>query len=66
MKTTRDAKLESDLQETLWTVAESDIDFNAGKTELVLFDQPGAIDPKIDGSVYPEKSSFKMLGLSFS
>ena len=35
-------------------------DFNAGKTQLVLFDQSnktGAIDTKIDGSVLEEKLS---------
>ena len=45
------------------------VDFNAGKTELVLFDQSnnsGFIDVKMDGSVLEEKSSFKMLGLTFS
>ena len=44
------------------------VDFNAGKTQLVSFDQSntGAIDMKIDGSVLEEKSSFKMLGLTFS
>ena len=45
------------------------IDFNAGKTQLVLFDQfnkTGTIDVKMDGSVLKEKSSFKMLGLTFS
>ena len=38
-----------------------------GKTELVLFDQSntGAIDVKMDGSAFEEKSSFKMLGLTF-
>ena len=39
--------------------------FNAGKTQLVSFDQSnntGAIDVKMDGSVLEEKSSFKMLG----
>ena len=44
-------------------------DFNAGKTQLVSFDQSnntGAIDVKMDGSVLEEKSSFKMLGLTFS
>ena len=44
------------------------VDFNAGKTELVLFDQSnntGAIDVKINGSVLEEKSSFKILGLIF-
>ena len=42
--------------------------FNAGKTQLVLFDwsnNTGAIGVKIDGSVLDEKSSFKMLGLTF-
>ena len=45
------------------------VDFNAGKTQLVSFDQPkntGAIDVKMDGYVLEEKSSFKMLGLNFS
>ena len=45
------------------------VDFNAGKTQLVSFDQSnktGAIDVKIDGSVFEEKSSVKMLELTFS
>ena len=45
------------------------IDFNAGKTQLVLFDwsnNAGAIDVKMDGFVLEEKSSFKVLGLAFS
>ena len=45
------------------------VDFNAGKTQLVSFDRSnntGAIDMKMDGSVLEEKSSFKMLGLTFS
>ena len=45
------------------------VDFNAGKTQLVSFDRSnntGAIDVKMDGSVPEEKSSFKMLGLTFS
>ena len=45
------------------------VDFNAGITELVSFDQSnntGAIDLKMDGSVLEEKSSFEMLGLTFS
>ena len=45
------------------------VDFNAGKTQLVLFDwskNTGAIDVKMDGSVLEEKTSFKMLGLTFS
>ena len=45
------------------------VDFNAGKTRLVLLDRSnntGAIDMKMDGCVLDEKSSFKMLGLTFS
>ena len=44
-------------------------DFNAGKTQLVLFDRSnnnGSIDVKMDGSILEEKSSFKMLGLTLS
>ena len=44
-------------------------DFNAEKTQLVLFDQSnnnGFIDVKMDGFVLEEKSSFKMVGLTFS
>ena len=43
------------------------IDFNAGKTQLVSFDQSnntGCIDGKMDGSVLEEKL-FKMLRLTF-
>ena len=43
--------------------------FHAGKTQLVLFEQSnnnGSIDVKMDGFVLEEKSSFKMLGLTFS
>ena len=45
------------------------VDFNAGKTQLVSFDssnKTGAIDVKMGGSVLEEKTSFKMLGLTFS
>ena len=45
------------------------VDFNAGKTHLVLIDwsnNTGAIDVKMDGSVLDEKSYFKMLGLTLS
>ena len=45
------------------------VDFNAGKTQLVLFDSSNntcSIDGKVDGSVLEEKSSFKMLELTFS
>ena len=42
---------------------------SAGKTQLVSFDRynnAGSIDVKMDGSALEEKSSFKMLGLTFS
>ena len=45
------------------------VDFNAGKTQLVSFDRSnnnGSIDVKMGGSTLEEKSSFKMLGLTFS
>ena len=45
------------------------VDFNAAKTQLVSFDRSnnnGSIDVKMDGSVLEEKSSFNMLGLTFS
>ena len=44
------------------------VDFNAGKTQLVFFDHSsntGAIDKKMDGAVFEEKSSCKILGLNF-
>ena len=45
------------------------VNFNAGKTQLVLFHRSnisGSIDVKMDESALEEKSSFKMLGLTFS
>ena len=45
------------------------VDFNAEKTQLVLFDwsnKTGSVDVKMDGFVLEEKPSFKMLGLTFS
>ena len=45
------------------------VDFNARKTYLVSFDRSSntvSIDVKMDGSVFEEKSSFKMLRLTFS
>ena len=45
------------------------VDFNAGKTQLVLFDRSnnnGSIGVKMDGSALEEKSSFEMLGLTSS
>ena len=60
---------ESDLRDTVGWGRKWLVDFNAGKTQLVSFDQSkntGAIDVKMDESVLEEKSSFKMLGLTFS
>ena len=45
------------------------VDFSVGKTQLVSFDlsnNNSSIDVKMNGSVLEEKSSFKMLGLTFS
>ena len=45
------------------------VDFNAGKTQLVSFDlshNTGGIDMKMGGPDLEEKSSFKMLRLTFS
>ena len=46
------------------------VNFNARKVQLLSFDwfnnTGGAIDMKIDGSVLKEKSSFKMLRISFA
>ena len=45
------------------------VDFNAGKNQLISFDHSnntGVIDVKMNGSVLEEKSSFKMLKLTFS
>ena len=63
------SELESDLRDTVDWSRKWLVDFNAGKTQLVSFDRSnntGAIDMKMDGSVLEEKSSFKMLGLTFS
>ena len=63
------SELESDLRDTVDWGRKWLVDFNAGKTQLVSFDwskNTGAIDVKMDGSALEEKSSFKMLGLTFS
>ena len=63
------SQLESDLRDTVDWAMKWLLDFNAGKTQLVSFDwsnNTGSIDMKMDGSVLEEKSSFKMLGLTFS
>ena len=63
------SELESDLWDTVDWGGKWLVDFNAGKTQLVSYDQSnknGSLDVKMDGSVLEEKSSFKMLGLTFS
>ena len=63
------SELESDLRDTVDWSKKWLVDFSAGKTQLVSFDRSnnnGSIDVKMDGSVLEEKSSFKMLGLTFS
>ena len=60
---------ESDLRDTVDWGKKWLLDFNAGKIQLVLFDRSnnsGAIDVNMDGCILEEKSSFKMLGLTFS
>ena len=59
------SELESHLQDTMDWGRKWVVDFNAGKTQLVLFDTV-AIDVKMDGSVLEDKSSFKLLVLTFS
>ena len=63
------SELGSDLRDTVDWGRKWLVDFNAGKTQIVSFDRfkgNGAIDVKMDGSVLEEKSSFKMLELTFS
>ena len=62
------SELESDLRDTLDWGKKWLVDFNAGETQLVSFDRSndnGSIDVEMDGSVLEEKSSFRMLGLTF-
>ena len=61
--------LESDLRDTADWDRKQLADFNAGKTQLVLFERSnktGATDVKMDGFVLEKNSSFKMLMLTFS
>ena len=63
------SELKSDLQDTVDWGRKWLLDFNAGKTQLILFDQSnntGIIDVKIEGPALDEKPSFKMLRLTFS
>ena len=66
-------KLASELESGLWDTVDWCkkwlVDFNAWKTQLVLFDwsnNTGSIDVKMDGSVLEENAFFKMLKLTFS
>ena len=63
------SELESDLRDTVDWGRKWLVDFSAGKIQLISSDwsnNTGAIDVKMDGSVLEEKTSFKMLGLTFS
>ena len=63
------SELESDLLDTVDWGKKWLVDFIIGKIQLVLFDwsnNNGSIDVKMDGSDLEEKSSFKILGLTFS
>ena len=62
-------ELESDLQDAAVWGSKWLVDFSAGKAQLVSFDQSAnstAFEVKMNGSVFEEKSSFKMLGVVFS
>ena len=63
------SELESDVQDTVDCGKKWLVDFSAGKTQLVSFDwsnEKCSIDLKMDGFFLEEKSSFKMLMLTFS
>ena len=63
------SELESDLRDTVDWGRKWLVDFNAGKTQLVSFGRSknnGATDFEMDGSFLQEKSSFKIMGLTFS
>ena len=63
-----DSELESDLQVTVDWGGKWLVDFNAAKTQLLLFDQSNnndSIDVKMDAAVLEETPSLKMLGLTF-
>ena len=63
------SELESDLRDTVDWGKKLLVDFNAGKNQLVLSDRSnntGYINVEMDGSVLEEKTSFTMLGLTFS
>ena len=58
------SELEFDLRDTVNCGRKWLVDFDAGKTQLVSFDQSnntGAIDVNMDGSVLEKKLSFEMV-----
>ena len=62
-------ELESDLGDSTGWNRQWLVDSNPGKAQLFFFDRSnntGAIDVKMDGSVFEKKSCFKILGLTFS
>ena len=63
------SEIESDPWDTVLWGRKWLVDLNTGKTQLVLFGQSkntGVIDVKMDGSDLEQKSSIKILGLTFS
>ena len=59
------SELEFDLQDTVALAKKWLVDFNAGKTQLVSFDQfnnYGSIDLKIDGSLLEENHLLRCWG----
>ena len=63
------SELESNLRDTVDWDKKWLVDFIAGTTQLVSFDQSndnGSIDVKMDGFLLEEKQSLKLLGLTFS
>ena len=66
-------ELASELESDLWDTVDQNrkwlVDFNAWKSQLVSFElssNTGVIDVNMGGFVLGEKSSFRMLGLTFS
>ena len=60
------SELESDLQDIVELCRKWPVGFNAGKSQLDLFDwsnYTGAINVKMNGSVFEEKASFKKNGM---
>ena len=62
------SELESDLRDTVDWGKKWLVDFSAGNTQLVSFDQSNnncSTDVKMDESILEEKPSFKMLAVTF-